>query len=271
MKEFVIPYAETMVDGRPYLVSPRTAQHGQGHEYRCPECRELVSFRHETKNDDGLVTRSRHFAHKGDQVGRPSCSRGTGESEQHRQAKQLVGQAIADWTAERAERPIFVHTCDTCGTTKREPLTGADKIWVDEQVQDAGIGILRPDVVVRHGDAFGAIEIRHAHAIDRAKIRAYDALSWWVEIDAASVRSGKPHWLTYRASWLGSCAECDARAKRGPAVAFDDSLEAWERRALATCGGCGMRTLDEHGICRLCGADKAVPRSPFVYNKPAVA
>lgn len=228
-----IPVAEAVVDGRVVFVDPFSAVDGQ--KYACPECKGAVVHRregHERSDLSAAVVRDPCFAHVADDYVARSCRGGTGESFRHRQAKLTVAYAIEAWSSGRAMQPCFVHACACGASLKRVHAEKGDAVVVDARVSDAKIGRLEPDVFVRIGEGGGAIEICVTNPVSAAKIEAYGALSWWVELDAASILSGSLEWKVRRASWLGRCAGCEAirAAKRarqaaaeGREVAMDDS------------------------------------------------
>jgi hypothetical protein len=205
MREFVIPFALTIVDGAETIVFPFDA--ARGPEYRCVECREVVTFRragHDKKTK--LPMRSQHFAHIG-APGGGGCGGGAGESWMHNTAKHLVAQAVRGYQAGNGKQPVFVHEC-VCGTTKRVPVEVVDETTVEHQFADG----LVADVFLRRGETGGAVEVLHGHPIGPEKVRAYARLAWWAEIDSASVLSGGLEWEVARASWTAACAGCAAAA-----------------------------------------------------------
>jgi hypothetical protein len=261
-----IPVAETVVDGRIVFVDPFTVVDGM--KCVCPECRGPVVHRregHERSDVSAPVMRDPCFAHVEDDYVTRRCHGGAGESHRHRQAKLMAAYAVQAWSLGAAMQPCFVYACACGASLKRVDVEKGDAVIVDARAHDANIGRLEPDVFVRQGDGGGAIEIYVASPMTAAKIEAYKTLSWWVELDAASILSGSIEWKVRRASWLGPCAGCEAirKAKRarqaaeeGREVAVDDGtidplmlvrrkLAALpiEVRASDVCYRCGQHTI----------------------------
>ena len=264
-----VPVAEAVVDGRAVFVDPFNAP--DGIRYECPECHgEVARHRegHERSDRSARVVRDPCFAHIADDFVVRTCRGGTGESHQHRQAKMMAANAIAAWCDGRGPQPGFVHLCACGSAPNRRSIERCDTVVVDTRVRDGKIGNLEPDVFVRHGDQTGAIEVCFRSPISETKIEAYRELSWWVELDAASILSGAIEWKVRRASWIGPCDACAriraAKMSRNELAQFheqqsratDVDPQMLLRRQLAAlpldvrlgdvCPGCGLHAiLDE--------------------------
>lgn len=225
MSEFEIPFAHTNVDGETVVVQPWDGIRGP--EYRCPECSEVIVWRRagrEGSDPFGKTVREPHFAHRGDTVPGGTCGGGAGESHQHRAACMLIAQAVRAWMDGSAHAPTFIYRCQR-GHMTEFLVPGAEEVTVDCRVPGAGIGGLEPDVCVRHGGLYGAIEVLHAHAVGESKVAAYAALDWWVEVPAREALSGGSTWRVTRASWAPPCQECE----RASATSRKSAVDAHER------------------------------------------
>lgn len=163
------PYAELESTGKLVCAEEVTKDDGP---FSCRECgRELF---HRKRASNGRRT---HFAHGPEST----CTGGSPESWEHKNAKGLVVDYLDKWT--------FVVYCAECANVVRTCSFHNGEVGLLERNFAVGDKYRRPDVtVVLNGTAVAAIEVEHTHAVSddkRADLQACKLVL--LEVDATQI------------------------------------------------------------------------------------
>ena len=209
------------------FVMPEVAS--KGVEYRCPGCRDLLTFRQPANVRP-------HFAHR--------TSNCTAESILHAGAKAKVLRVVSEWIAGHGPAPVIRSVCSG-GTLFYEDARsawwdgwacGRETVWplaegrVDHVEREHRLASgLRPDVVLfRGGRPTLAIEFRHTHSVSEQKAARLEVP--WIELVAGEVFENPLVWSPsqHGIAKLSGCAFCASIDVEGLASALAEDVVRFE-------------------------------------------